>query len=230
MSKDKDPADNAGEAFEEVGDLPVPKDKGQKDKWDKWDIIGKLLIPFVIAAATFGFNASQNKRGATQKTLEVAIDILKAPQSAETEQLRNWALEILRREAKTASAELPSGAVKELQQGTPLPSTSQLKLPHPGPMRISIIRPQGTSAEQSEKLKSDLAAGSYTNVVTSERPQANFPSNPEVRYYYPEDKVNADALSDYISTQLHISNQSKDKTTDPGAASHSPGELHVYIK
>src|SRR5947208_622250 len=108
----------------------------KKDIWSKADGIGRWLISVVIAGATLWFDNSRTKSEARQKTFEVATEILRAPESAETEQLRGWALGVFQKEIGTASAQLPSGAVKELQQGTQLPSTSQLRLPNSGQLSV----------------------------------------------------------------------------------------------
>jgi hypothetical protein len=201
----------------------------KKDPWDRADVIGKLLIPIIIAAATIWFNYSQKVGEARQKTFEIATGILKSPKSQETEQLRSWALGVFQKEAKQASVELPKEAFQELQKG-PLPSGSELRLPTPGQLRVAIIRLQGTPADPAERIRSALADAGYTNVSTSERPQASFPSKAEVRFYYPADSVNAQALSDYINRTLNIPIEVNDRSEDRDVSSHRLGDLHVYIK
>ncbi|HEV8428950.1 MAG TPA: hypothetical protein VGQ41_13695 [Pyrinomonadaceae bacterium] len=201
----------------------------KKDQWDRADVIGKLLIPIMIAAATLWFDYSRRVGEAQQKTFEIAIEILRSPQSSETEQLRSWALQVLQKETGAASSQLPQKAIQELQQGT-LPGTSELRLQNSGQLRVAIIRLEGTPNDPSEKIKSALADAGYTNVTTSERAQDVFPSNAEVRFYYPADSVNAQSLSDYISRNLGIPMQIKDRSQDRDASSHRLGDLHVYIR
>jgi hypothetical protein len=203
----------------------------KKDVWEKADVVGKSLIPITVALATIWFNSALKEREARQKTLEVAIGILQAPNSDETKQLREWALGVFRVETGAASAELPGEAVKELQQGTQLPSISQLRLPSTGQVRVSIIRLLGTSPDQSERIKSALIIGGYPNVTTTEEPQDLFPKKAEVRFYYPGDRQNAESLSNYISNQsMGVATEISDKSRDPDASKHRPGDLHVYIR
>jgi hypothetical protein len=206
------------------------EDSKKKDIWDRADVIGKLLIPIVVVAATLSFDASKKQSEARQKTLEVAIDILKSPKSSETEQLRNWALTVFQKETGTASANLTEGATQELQKGTPLPGSPRLQLQNSEQLRVAIIRLQGTSPDQSEKIRSALADGGYTNVTLTERAQDVFPGKPEVRFYYPADSQNAQTLNDYISGTLGIPIQVNDRSQDRDASSHRPGDLHVYIR
>lgn len=201
-----------------------------KDNWDRAGVIGSLLIPIVVVLATLSFDSSRKQSEARQKTLEVAVDILKSPKSDDTEQLRRWALEVFQQETGTASAELSQGAVQELQKGTQLPSTSPLQPPTSGQLRIAIIRLQGTPPDQSEKIRSALADADYANVTLSERSPDVFPGQPEVRFYYPDDQQNAQSLSDYINSTLKIPTRVSDKSQDRNASSHRPGDLHVYIR
>jgi hypothetical protein len=205
------------------------EDSKKKDIWDRADVIGKLLIPIVVVAATLSFDASKKQSEARQKTLEVAIDILKSPKSSETEQLRSWALIVFQKETGTASANLTEGATQELQNGTPLPGPPRLQLPTSAQLRVAIIRLQGTPPDQSEKIRSALADGGYTNVTLTERAGV-FPDKPEVRFYYLADSQNAQALNDYISGTLGIPITVSNKSQDPDASSHRPGDLHVYIR
>lgn len=210
--------------------MPEDESPKKKDIWDVADVIGKLLIPIAIAAATLWFDSSRKESEAKQKTLEVALEILKAPKSAETEQLRGWALKVFQEVTGNASAGLPPGAIQELQQGTQLPSTSQLQLPNPGQLRVFIMRLEGTSAEQSERIRSELIAAGYTNVTLAERPQSLFPDRAEVRFYYPADSQNAQSLSDYITQTLRIPTQVNDRSQDRDTSNHRPGDLHIYLK
>jgi len=50
-----------------------------------------------------------------------------------------------------------------------LPSTSQLQLPNPAQLRVPIIRLQGASTDQSERIKSILVDAGYTNITTDVR-------------------------------------------------------------
>jgi hypothetical protein len=210
--------------------MPEGEGSKEKDRWDKADVVGKWLIPVAVAVATIWFNSALKEREARQNTFEVAIGILKAPNSGETQQLREWALGVFRDVTGIASAKLPSGAVEELKQGAQLPSTSRLQLPIPGQLRVSIFRLEGASADPSERLKSDLMAAGYTNVTTAQRPQSLFPNKAEVRFYYPPDSQNAQSLSDHINSALGIATQVNDRSQDPDASRHRRGDLHVYVR
>jgi hypothetical protein len=201
----------------------------KRDSWDRADVIGKLLIPVIIAAATISFNYSQKIGEARQKTFETAIDILKSPKSPDTEQLRSWALGVLQTETQQASAELPKAAIQELQKGA-LPSASALRLPNPGQVRVAIIRLQGTANEPAEKLKSALTSAGYTDVSIREETQGLFPSKAEVRFYYPADSVNAQALSEYINRTLSLPIEVNPRSQDRDTSNHRLGDLHVYIR
>lgn len=104
------------------------------------------------------------------------------------------------------------------------------RLLNPGQLRVSIIRLEGTSAEQSERLKSDLVSAGCTNVTTTERPRNLFPESAAVRFYFTVDKQNAEYLSDHINKTLGILTQAKDDSTDRNASNHQPGDLNVYIR
>ena len=129
-----------------------------------------------------------------------------------------------------ANAKLPSGAIEEIQKGAQLPSTSQLRLPTPREVRVSIIRLKGAVADESERIKSALITGGYENVTTTERPRDSFPNRAEVRFYYLADRENAKALSEYFNRVLNIATQVNDRSQDQDASSHRPGDLHVYVR
>jgi hypothetical protein len=131
--------------------------------WDIADVVGKWLIPIVVVLATLWFNSAQNQREASQKafegqraekqkTFEVAIGILQAPKSNETEKLRGWALGVFQAVTNNAYGTLPPGAVEEINKGAQLPALSQLRLPNPGPVRVFIIRLVGASTTKSNRL------------------------------------------------------------------------------
>lgn len=213
----------------------------EKDFWDKADVVGKWLIPVAVVLATLWFNSELNKReagqraseaerAANQKTFEVAVGILQAPKSDETQVLRGWALDQFQKVTGVANSQLPSGAIEEIKKGAQLPSAPQLRLPTPREVRVSIIRLKGTAAAKSEQIRSDLNNGGYANVTMDERPQDSFPDKAEVRFYYVEDRENAKALSEYINQVLNIATQVKDKSQDQDASHHRPGDLHVYVK
>jgi hypothetical protein len=213
----------------------------EKDFWDKADVVGKWLIPVAVVLATLWFNsalntreagqrASEAERAANQKTFEVAVGILQAPKSDETQFLRGWALEQLQKVTGVANAKLPSGAIEEIQKGAQLPSTSQLRLPTPREVRVSIIRLKEAVADESERIKSALITAGYANVTTTERPQDSFPDRAEVRFYYLADRENAKALSEYINRVLNIATQVNDRSQDQDVSSHRAGDLHVYVR
>ena len=213
----------------------------EKDFWDKADVVGKWLIPVAVVLATLWFNsalntreagqrASEAERAANQKTFEVAVGILQAPKSDETQFLRGWALEQLQKVSGVANSKLPSGAIEEIQKGAQLPSTSQLRLPTPREVRVSIIRLKEAVADESERIKSALITAGYANVTTTERPQDSFPDRAEVRFYYLADRENAKALSEYINRVLNIATQVNDRSQDQDVSSHRAGDLHVYVR
>jgi hypothetical protein len=202
----------------------------EKDFWDKADILSKLLVPIAIAVATLCFNYALGERQAREKTLELATGILQLPKSAENTNLRDWATATVTKETGIASAKLPEKAVQELNQGTQLPSTSQLQLPVPGKLRVSIIRIEGASLDDSNAIRSALIDGGYTDVTLAERSRADFPDQAEVRFYFPADSQNTQSLSAYINKELHRTTRVNDRSQDRDVAAHRPGDLHVYIK
>jgi hypothetical protein len=220
------------QSVNKTGGMAMPESESpkEKDRWDKADVVGRWLMPIAIAAATFWFDSALKERESRQKTFEVAIGILQAPSSADTQQLREWALGVFQKATGTAYTALPSEAIKELRGGAQLPSTSQLRLPTPGQLRVSIIRLEGASTDQSERIKSALIAAGYTNVATTERSQNLFPKRAEVRFYYPADSQNAQSLSDFINTNLGIPIQVNDRSRDLDAPVHRQGDLHVYVR
>jgi hypothetical protein len=231
------PEERPDEPEKEIEEVKAKK----RDRWDKADVVGKWLIPVAVVLATFWFDYTlkerearqrtfEVERAANQKTFEVAIGVLQAPKSDETQFLRGWALEEFRKVTGIANANLPSGAIEEIQKGAQLPGTSQLRLPTPGELRVSIIRLKGASADESERIKSALSTAGYTNVTTAERPQDSFPDTAEVRFYFPADSQNAKSLSDYINGILGVATRVNDKSQEQDVSSHRPGDLHVYVK
>jgi len=203
----------------------------KKDQWEKADVVGKWLIPVTVALATVFFNSGQKAREAKEKSFEVAISILQAPKTDDTKQLREWALSVFTDVTGTASSELPKGAEQELREGVPLPSTPQPGPPGAGQLRVSIIRLEGAPPDQSERIRADLAsAGGYTVVSMTQRSADAFPSRPEVRFYYPADSQNAQALSDHLKNSLGIATQVNNRSQDEDALKHRPGELHIYVR
>jgi hypothetical protein len=202
----------------------------KRDLWDKADVAGKWLIPTVVLFATLWFNSALKEREANQKTFEVAIGVLRAPGSDETKVLRQWALAEFQKVAGTAGATLPTEAIEEIKKGAQLPGTSQLQLPTAGELRVSIIRLEGSSAEQSERVRSALITAGYTNVSATERPLNSFPDRAEVRFYYPADSQNAKSLSDYINSAFGIAIQPNDRSQDRDASRHRAGDLHIYLR
>lgn len=193
-------------------------------------MLATLWFNFALNKREASQRASEAVRAANQKTFEVAVGILQAPKSDETQFLRGWALEQFQKVTGVANAKLPSGAIEEIRKGAQLPSTSQLRLPTSREVRVSIIRLKGAVADESELIKSALISAGYASVTTAERPQDSFPNRAEVRFYYLADKENAKALSDYINGVLNIATQINDRSQDQDASSHRPGDLHVYVR
>jgi hypothetical protein len=153
--------------------MPESEKSKSKNLWEKADIISKWLIPVAIALATIWFNSTLKEREARQKTFEVAIGILQAPKSDETHQLREWALGVFQDVSGKAYAGLPIKAVQEIREGAQIPSTSQLRLPTSGQLRVSIIRLEGTPPAQSDQIKTALVSAGYVNVTTENAPQVS---------------------------------------------------------
>jgi hypothetical protein len=69
-----------------------------KDVWDKLEVsakvAGAILIPFVIAVATRGYNTALKDRDANLRLVELSIQILreKQPGTEDADQLRDWAV------------------------------------------------------------------------------------------------------------------------------------------
>jgi hypothetical protein len=85
-----------------------------KDGWDRADIIGKLLIPVVIALATGYLTWASQQAATREKRLEVAISVLQS--TSGSPQVREWAL-------GEASADLGfSTAVETVLKTEPLPT------------------------------------------------------------------------------------------------------------
>jgi len=214
------------------GDTPQ-----RKDFWDKADVGGKWLIPIVVAFATIWFSATQtardvrqktfdSERAEKQKTFEVAIGILREPPSQETVELRKWALTVFKDVTKNAYGEVPQGAVDEISK-RPLPALSQAS----GQLRVFIIRLSGTPTATSDQIKSALTDAGYTGIILSEQIPSLFPQSAEVRYYYESDLANAQSLSDYINQNVNgVTTIVRNKSRDPDASTHRPGDLHVYVK
>lgn len=68
-----------------------------KDNWDKAEIVGKVALPIVIAAATLLYNNEVSARQQSSKMVELAIGIVTEPpmDDGEPEPLRLWAIDIL---------------------------------------------------------------------------------------------------------------------------------------
>lgn len=112
-----------------------------KDRWDKVDILGKILgsilIPGVIAVATYYLNAALQDRATKQKQVETAITILQSPKSDDLPALKSWALKEV-----NEALNLPPGAQLELQT-SPLPGASPappIQLHPPEPAFIADLR------------------------------------------------------------------------------------------
>jgi hypothetical protein len=91
-----------------------------RDRWDKGEIIAKILgsvmIPVVIAGATIYFTFASQKEATREKRLEVAVSVLQS--STGDQRLREWAL-------REASSDLNfSLSVQDTLKVEPLPTGS----------------------------------------------------------------------------------------------------------
>lgn len=201
----------------------------KKGALDFLDVIGKLLIPVVIAWATIRAEASLKKREADEKAFEVAVNILQSNNSTKIPALRNWAIGIFKNTTGASDNELSTAAVNELRQGASLPNGRPLALPGSSHLRVLIVRPKGTASENSDRIREALAEGGYLNSSAVETTGV-FPSQTEVRFYHPEDSASAAALQTYMEQSLHIPTRLNDSSHRADAGEHIVGELHVYVR
>ena len=90
--------------MEEVSMAARPKPKmelgakpPEKDVWDKVDIVGRALIPVIVALSVLFWNSERTARDTAAQMITIATSILTTPpdQSAPSA-LRSWAIEVLR--------------------------------------------------------------------------------------------------------------------------------------
>ncbi|MBL3704640.1 hypothetical protein GI582_18235 [Sulfitobacter sp. BDSS02] len=65
-----------------------------KDWWDKLEIIGKVALPVVIAAATIWFNSQVSERQQNADMVSIAVEVL-SQATEQNDPLRDWAVDIL---------------------------------------------------------------------------------------------------------------------------------------
>lgn len=73
-------------------------DTGEKDHWDKLEILGKVALPVVVAGATIWFNSEVSTRQQTAEMVKVAVGVLGQEGKEENDPLRGWAVGILRQQ------------------------------------------------------------------------------------------------------------------------------------
>jgi len=99
-----------------------------------------------------------------------------------------------------------------------------------GHPRVSIIRLEDATTDQSDQIRKALSDCGYGDVTMSARSGA-FPERAEVRYYFSSDSQNAQNLSDYINGHVKgVVTISNDRSQDQDASAHRPGDLHVYLR
>jgi hypothetical protein len=96
-----------------------------KDRWDKVDIIAKMvigvLVPVVITFFGYKINRSIQEKAQqqkdvelSQKYIEIAVGILNSdPSKKEKEPLRDWAIDVLK---KYSPIEISPAAIKALKE------------------------------------------------------------------------------------------------------------------
>jgi hypothetical protein len=142
-----------------------------KDRWDKVDILGKLLgsilIPGILAVGTYYFNEALQDRATLQKQVETAVTILESSTSDNLPILKQWALN------KVGKAlDLPSGALNELQN-SPLPG------PLPGPQ---VIEPHPPNPQLIESVLGKLQ-GEEKKWMTIAISEIGVPNEERIREY-----------------------------------------------
>lgn len=193
---------------------------------DAADIGSKWLIPITVVLVTWIYTDGQKSREQNQRDFETAVSILNSSPNADAPFTHQWAVKTFA-EKTNISVE----AKKELASGVKLSATGPiLQLPIAGPLRVSIIRLQGSSDASSKTLAGALVAASYTNVAMLERPLSRFPDQPEVRYYYTDDEANALALLAFVQRELNPKFVLNDRISERDEQRHHSGDLHIYIK
>jgi len=99
------------------------RDEKPKDKWDKAEILAKILravlLPVITICVAYMLNASIQDRSARVRMVELAVEILKADPKPDTNAsyMRGWAIEVLQRNSEVP---LPKEALRTLME-LPLP-------------------------------------------------------------------------------------------------------------
>ena len=192
---------------------------------DVADLGSKWLIPITVAAVTWIYTDGQKVREKDQRDFETAVSILRSPPSAEAPYTHQWAVKTF-----AEKTNITVEARKELALGAQLSVGGPLLLPVAGPLRVSILRVQGSSHASSQTLAGALVAANYTSVSMLERPSTKFPDQPEVRYYYSSDEANAKALLSFAQRELNTQFILNDRISERDEQRHLPGDLHVYVK
>jgi hypothetical protein len=108
---------------EEESGMAYPDEK-PKDKWDKAEILAKILgavlLPVITICIAYMLNASIQERSSRVRMVELAVEILKSDPKAATNAnyMRGWAVEVLQ---KNSEVPLPEDALKSLME-LPLPT------------------------------------------------------------------------------------------------------------
>lgn len=202
-------------------------EKGEpRDFWDKADVASKWLIPVAVAVATLGFNMLTSARQAKEKNLEVAISILQVPSGPQSTALRKWALSVF-----ASQTGIQEAAIEELKQGESLPTSLPIQQPVNAPsLKVSIIRLQGSPTTDADRITQALSSGTYSRITSREAPANAFPDQSEVRFYFPEDKQSAQALSETINQSLNVQTRLRDRSQDADVSNHRRGDLNVYLR
>ena len=90
-----------------------------KDAWDKGDVVGKFVIPVVVAITALVWNGKANDRATATQMVGIATAILSQPPENETpDALRDWAVDVLGSPANPPT--LSREAMEQLkEQGIP---------------------------------------------------------------------------------------------------------------
>jgi len=102
-------------------------DEKPKDKWDKAEIVAKILgavlLPVITICIAYMLNASIQERSARVRMVELAVEILKSDPRAATNAnyMRGWAVDVLQ---KNSEVPLPKEVLSALME-LPLPTSTK---------------------------------------------------------------------------------------------------------
>lgn len=189
--------------------------KESQGKYELLQVLLGILITGAITLVGHWVTSAIKEREIHAKYVELGVLILQGKPTEETKNLRQWAVEVLN---QYSGIPINEATQQDLIKNVPLPETNLVTVAQNA--RVFLLAGTNSKTKMFPDFQFQLVRAGFNVLGAKQIEDPDRPNEPEVRYFNPSDKQQADIVVKFVRSRL--SNQAipakyyKDVSAKPG--------------